>query len=385
MKKFRPLMWLLGSIACLAFPSIQAAQSVKPIAAAVLFADPQAIIAANFSYTVTAPDTETSAGLGLRIHYNSKALDLISQTPYSSQLQPIGGVSDDTSDLDGDPTTDKYWVLAWIDVNAAWPGTGKTPLNLLSSNFKTKAGFAGATAIRLTASATANNTNFQASPLVICAKPIVSINASDAIANEKGANTASFQINLASPLAAECGNLTVNYQVAGTATAGSDYTALSGSAIIAAGSQQTTLVLTPLADSQTEADESVILNLQASSNYQLGSPTQASAVIQDANSIALPTVLLTSDKLQVLEGTDKSINLTLARQSSDLSKALTVYLQTSGSATAGVDYQSLGSSVVIPAGQTTTKLSLNLLDDALQEQNETLKVSLQTNPNYQLA
>lgn len=385
MNKLNLLSWLLASASWLVFASAEAAQSVNPVVP-ILFADSQAALPVDLMYTLTTPDTDNSTGLGLRIHYNSNALDLISQTPYSNQLQPMGAMSYDTQNLDSDPNTDKYWVLAWVDINAAWPGTGKTPLNLLSSQFRTKANFSGVTTIRLSAAATAKNTNFQASPLVICAKPSIALTASDALANEQATNPASFQVSIANALPTECGNLSIHYQVSGTATAGSDYTTLSGTVVIPLGSQHASILLTPLVDSQTEVDESVILTLQASNNYQLTSDLQASATIQDASTnVVLPTVVLTSAKLQVLEGTDNTVNLSLARQSSDLSKALTVYLQATGSATVSSDYQILPSTIVIPAGQTKATLALNIINDTLQEQNETLKISLQANTAYQLS
>lgn len=384
MNKLKPLVWCCASISWLAVPNTQAAQSVKPTGS-IVFAASQTTIPVNLSYSLTTPDTENSAGLGLRIHYNSKVLDLVSQTPYANQLQPIGALTDDTQNLDGDANTDKYWVLAWVDLNAAWPGTGITPLNLLSSNFRTKAGFTGSSTIRFSASMTAKNTSFQTTPLVVCAKPDVSLLATDAVANEKDANTASFQVSLATPLPTDCGNLTINYQVSGNAIAGSDYTALSGRVIIPTGSQQANILLTPLADTQLEADELITLTLQSSNNYQLTSSTQASATLQDAASNTVPSISLTSAKLQVLEGVDSSVELTVLRQTNDLSKDLTVYLQASGSATLGSDYQALPSSVVIPAGQNKTKLNVSLLNDTQQEPSEALKISLQANTAYQLS
>lgn len=384
MNKLKPLIWCCASLSWLAVPSTQAAQSVKSTGS-IIFADSQAIIPVNLSYSVTAPDTENAAGLGLRVHYNSKALDLMSQTPYASQLQPSGALMDDSQNLDADTATDKYWVLAWVDLNATWPGTGKTPLSLLSSSFKTKAGFTGFSAIRFSASTTAKNTSFQTSPLVICAKPNVSLTTIDAIANEKDANTASFQVSLAAPLPVDCGSVAINYQVGGSALAGSDYTALTGQVLIPAGNQQANILVTPLADSQTELEESVTLTLQASSYYQLTSTVQASASLQDASTNTLPSIILTSAKLQVLEGADTSLALTLVRQGNDISKDLTVYLQATGSASVGSDYQALANSVVIPAGQIKTTLTVSLLNDAQQEQTETLKISLQTNATYQLS
>lgn len=386
MKKLKPLWWLFVSVAWLVLlaTQTQAAQVVQPTLA-VVFADPQVIIPVNLRYTVTLPDTENSTGLGLRVHYNANTLERVSQTAYSSQLQPIGAISPDTQNLDGDLATDHYWVLAWVDINAAWPGAGQLPLNLFNSQFRTKAGFTGATTIRFSASATAQGTYFQTNPLIICAKPLVSLLATDALANEKAANTASFQVRLATPLPTVCGDLSIDYQVSGTAIAGSDYAALSGQVIVPAGSQQADIVLTPFADTQIEADESVSLSLQANSHYQLASEHQASVTLQDASVDALPTVLLTSAKLQVLEGTDASVKLTVARQAKDLSLALTVALQTAGSASVGKDYQALPNSLSIPAGQTQASLVVNLFNDTLQEQDETLKISLSAQAAYHLS
>lgn len=384
MNKLKPTLWLFVSLACFAYPAAQAAQSVKPTTALV-FADPLATIPVNFTYSVTSPDTESAAGLGLRVHFNSNALELISQTPYASQLQPTGAVSDDTLNLDSDPNTDKYWILAWVDLNTAWPGSGKTPLSLLSSSFKAKAGLTSSSAIRLTSSATSKNTSFQTSPLVICAKPTVSISSTDALANEKDANTASFTISLAAPLPTECGSLTINYNIAGTATNGTDYTSLSTNVSIAAGTQSAQVLVTPLSDSVTESLETVTLSLASNANYQLASPSQTTINIQDGSANTLPSVLITSAKLQVLEGTDSSVQITIARQSSDLSKPLTVYLSTAGTASIASDYQALPSSVTIPAGQTKTSFVVTLLNDTAQETNENLKISLQSNAAYQLS
>lgn len=386
MNKLKPLWWLFASVVWLVLMATQtqAAQVIQPTLTLV-FADPQVIIPVNLRYTVTTPDTENSTGLGLRVHYNSNTLERVSQTAYSHQLQPIGAISPDTQNLDGDLATDHYWVLAWVDRDANWPGVGQLPLNLFSSQFRTKAGFTGATAIRFSASATAQATQFQTSPLIICAKPLVSITATDALANEKAANTASFQVSLATPLPTACGALNINYQVSGTAIAGSDYVALSGTVIIPAGSQQADIVLTPLVDTQIEADETVSLSLQTNDHYQLASQSQANVTLQDASVDALPTVLLTSAKLQVLEGSDPSVKLTVARQAKDLSLGLTVALQTAGSASVGQDYQALPSSLIIPAGQAHSSLVVNLFNDSLQEQDETLKINLSAQTAYHLS
>ena len=58
--------------------------------------------------------------------------------------------------------------------------------------------------------------------------------------------------------------LTVNYTVGGTATAGSDYAALTGSVQIPAGAAAATVTVTPVNDSAVEPDETVVVTLSAS-------------------------------------------------------------------------------------------------------------------------
>src|SRR5204863_1114635 len=57
------------------------------------------------------------------------------------------------------------------------------------------------------------------------------------------------------------GSLTVNYTVSGTATPGSDYTALGGSVVIPAGQASANVTVTVLDDALVELAETVILTL----------------------------------------------------------------------------------------------------------------------------
>ncbi|WP_254568931.1 Calx-beta domain-containing protein, partial [Oscillatoria sp. HE19RPO] len=62
--------------------------------------------------------------------------------------------------------------------------------------------------------------------------------------------------------------------------------------------------------------------------------------------------------------------------------SLTVYYSVSGNAIAGSDYTSLSGYVTIPAGSTTAKIPVNVLDDFQVESTETVVVSLTSNSNY---
>jgi Calx-beta domain/Ser-Thr-rich glycosyl-phosphatidyl-inositol-anchored membrane family len=115
-------------------------------------------------------------------------------------------------------------------------------------------------------------------------KPTISVSASDANAGEiltgQTANPGRFTLTRTGSTAS---SLTVNYSVAGTATNGTDYNALNGTATFAVGSSTTIINLTPINDSFVEGDETVVVNLSSATNYNLGTVKTATVKIVDNN------------------------------------------------------------------------------------------------------
>jgi hypothetical protein len=110
-------------------------------------------------------------------------------------------------------------------------------------------------------------------------QPLVTIAATDPNASEMG-DTGTFVVvrsgSTASPLP-------VTYSVAGSATNGSDYAALSGTMTIPAGAISAPITVAPIADTLSEGPEQVIVTLtsNSSSTYFLGAPTSATVTIAD--------------------------------------------------------------------------------------------------------
>lgn len=98
----------------------------------------------------------------------------------------------------------------------------------------------------------------------------------------------------------------------------------------------------------------------------------------------MPEVKLTASIAGASEPSRKG-QFTFTRQPSstspiDSSKPLKVTFDIGGTATNGVDYQTLSNSVVIPAGQTSVTLDVNVLDDKITEKlGETVVLTLTTN------
>jgi hypothetical protein len=95
---------------------------------------PGQTIAIPVQYAVTTNNNQLS-GLGLRLFYKSSfmtfnSLSSVLQTGLVSQQTPV----DDTADLDGDPSTDKYILVAWADLAGNWPNQA-LPTPLYAANF----------------------------------------------------------------------------------------------------------------------------------------------------------------------------------------------------------------------------------------------------------
>ena len=112
--------------------------------------------------------------------------------------------------------------------------------------------------------------------------PAVTIVATDPVATEAGTTTGQFTVTLS---IASTGTTTINYNVSGTATSGSDYTALSGSVAITDGNMTGLITVTPIEDVQNEPSETVIVTLSSGTGYVIGSPNNATVTIQDNDPI----------------------------------------------------------------------------------------------------
>ena len=119
--------------------------------------------------------------------------------------------------------------------------------------------------------------------------PIVTIAATDADASETGPDSGTFTVSRTGDTTDP---LTVTYTVGGTA-AGNDFTptpALSGTVTIASGAADATITITPAEDSDVEGDETVIVTLTDTADYDLGATTEATVTIAD-NDVAAVSVL----------------------------------------------------------------------------------------------
>jgi Calx-beta domain/Domain of unknown function DUF11 len=172
-------------------------------------------------------------------------------------------------------------------------------------------------------------------------------------------------------------NTVIAYSVAGTATNGTDYTALSGTVTIPAGSTTATITIPVIDDVAVEGSETVIITLTSITSGSPGVILGAAANIVATNTIAdndAPTVTVANttngNEAGPVNGV-MTVTMTATRPT-----AVTLSYSVAGTATSGTDYTALSGSVTIPAGLTTATISIPVTDDLIVEGNETVVVTL---------
>jgi serine protease len=139
-------------------------------------------------------------------------------------------------------------------------------------------GALGVRSASLVVTSTATNSPVSVSLSGSGAPPTVAVSATDAAAAEAGSDPGTFTITRTGVTTS---SLTVNYTLGGSATNGTDYTTVSSSVVIAAGSATAAITISPIDDSVYEGNESVTLTLSASASYDVGSPSSATVTITE--------------------------------------------------------------------------------------------------------
>lgn len=166
--------------------------------------------------------------------------------------------------------------------------------------------------------------------------------------------------------------LTVAYTVSGTATSGSDYTALSGVVTVPAGAHTATIGVVALSDTVAEADETVVVTLGAGAGYAIGSPDTATAIIHSPVRPAVAFAAATSAARE--DAGNVQIQVKLNRSTTVETRI--GYAVTGGTATAGIDFTAVAGELIFPAGSTTQAIAIPAVNDAISDPSETIVLTL---------
>ena len=174
--------------------------------------------------------------------------------------------------------------------------------------------------------------------------------------------------------------LVVNYDVGGSATPGTDYTALTGTVTIPAGQASTSISVKPVEDPSVFGNQTVTLILTNTLNYEVGNPGSATMSIQDDK---LPLVSITASTPTVSQQGDTTGQFTISRTGT--SGDLTVYLAVSGTAVSGFDYAPIDNPVVIPNGSAAITVDVIPFQNLILNSSEDVELSVLTATNYNVS
>jgi len=174
------------------------------------------------------------------------------------------------------------------------------------------------------------------------------------------------------------GAVSVNYATAnGTATAGSDYTASSGTLNWADGDTAAKTFTVPIInDTAAEAAETIALSLASpAGGATLGAPVTATLSITDDDSAR--GVLAFATSAYTVAETGGSVVVTVTRTGGSYGTASVSYATANSSALAGSDYVAASGTLTWASGDTANKtIRISVLDDIAAESTEVFQVRL---------
>ena len=156
----------------------------------------------------------------------------------------------------------------------------------------------------------------------------------------------------------------------GTATAGSDFDAATGSVVFAAGQTAATVTVPTLADDVVEAHERFQVLLSAPDGALLGDAVGIGTIV-DASARRLRVSDATAGEGGVL-----SFEVSFEQQSPSARTVTVDYATADGTATAGADYTAAAGTARIAAGQTAATVAVSALQDRLDEPAEQFRLVL---------
>ena len=172
------------------------------------------------------------------------------------------------------------------------------------------------------------------------------------------------------------GTVTVDYATSdGTATAGPDYTAASGTLTFLAGQMTDTFNVPVTWDGRGEGPETINVSL---SNPTGGADIAANdgAVIYIGDDGASGPLALTSSSYGVGES-DGMVTVTVTRSGGSLGGPVTVdYATADGSATAGSDYTATNGTLTFGPGESSKSFTVPVTSDSVHEDGESFQVTL---------
>jgi Flp pilus assembly protein TadG len=192
---------------------------------------------------------------------------------------------------------------------------------------------------------------------------------------DEGVGRVAVEVQLSEPSAKD---ISVPLSVSGTATKGSDFDYDFAIYNIPAGEFTQSITVWILADGNgEEGDETIVINMLSPTNATKSSPSTHTVSITDEE--VIPEVYFSSSGQSADESSGTVIVIVAA--SSAPSQDISMPVSLGGSAVQGEDYTVNSGAVAIPAGGATGQIRITLIDDGIDENNETIILTMGTPVN----
>ncbi len=196
--------------------------------------------------------------------------------------------------------------------------------------------------------------------------------------DNSNSNTIAFTVRLSTPATQ---NVTVIYATAdGTASAGSDYMAASGTLTIPAGQLSGQVTVNVIGDTTPERLETFYLNLSDPVNAPLSDRQGLGMILNDDGPL-----LTITDMSRMEDNSSTPFTFTVSLTELSAQTVSVHYASANGTATAGSDYTAINGTLTIPAGQLSDQISVNITGDTTVELDETFYVNLSSPVNATIA
>lgn len=202
--------------------------------------------------------------------------------------------------------------------------------------------------------------------------PSASIAVAPASVNEDSGTPLVYTITLDQPSPA---TLSIAFTVGGTGASGTDYAAVTSPISIGAGATTGTVTVTPTADSNVEANETVVLNLVAGAGYTVGTPAAATGTILDDDQ---PALSINDVSLNEGDSGTTAFTFTVSLNAPAGPGGVSFDIATAdGTATAGSDYTAQNlSGQIIAAGSSSATFTVQVNGDTQNEPNKAFFVNV---------
>jgi endoglucanase len=215
------------------------------------------------------------------------------------------------------------------------------------------------------------------------ALPTLAVNDVTVTEGDDGTTLANFTVELSE---ASDETVTVKYATAdGSAEAGSDYTATSGTLTFAPGETTQTITVSVRGDELEEGDETFEVNLSDPSHATIVDAQGTGAIANDDSTPVQPQFSINDVTITEGDSGTKNATFTVSLSAASTEEVSVEYATADGSAEAGSDYTAQSGTLTFTPGQTTQTLTVPVLGDTLTEGSETFDVNLSNSTNAIIA